>query len=147
MPGPCFCRKFDAGVLSERGGRGGNSYNGSENYTVSLDGDPAGVLDQWRLCSKCQMLEFDGTTACAAGGAHISAGSGNYVLTADDLTSGQNNWKLCNKCYGLCYAGNPSLGPCPRTGMHDYSDSGNYSLLNQGAASGTQNWWAWCGKC
>jgi len=142
MPGSCFCWKFDAGLLSDA-----HNYNGSGNYTVSLDGDSAGGRDQWRYCSKCQMVAFDGNTAWAGGGAHISAGSGNYALTADNPTSGQNNWKRCNKCYGPSYAGNPSLGPCPRTGMHDHNGSGNYSLLNQGATSGTQDRWAWCSKC
>ena len=58
MPGSCFCWKFDAGLLSDA-----HNYNGSGNYTVSLDGDSAGGRDQWRYCSKCQMVAFDGNTA------------------------------------------------------------------------------------
>jgi hypothetical protein len=116
---------------------------------LSLDGSPSGGQDQWRWCCKCQMLAFDGHSTCAAGGAHINTGSGNYSLTVNDRNAqGQDRWKWCNKCYGLTYAGNQSLGPCPRTGVHDHTGSGNYTLkVNAGILPATQNRWARCNKC
>jgi hypothetical protein len=95
------------------------------------------------------LLAFDGHSTCPAGGAHIRVGSGDYFLAVNDPAApGQPNWKWCNKCYGLSFAGNPSLGPCPKTGMHDHSGSGNYTLLhNVGSPAGTQDQWSWCNKC
>jgi hypothetical protein len=103
--------------------------------------------DNWRWCNKCDGLFFAGDTttgACAAGGGHNYAGSGNYQL-AFAPASGQSNWRWCHKCEGLFFAGDTTTGACAAGGGHDYRGSGNYVLAS---APGTgQDNWRWCRKC
>jgi hypothetical protein len=84
----------------------------------------------WRWCHKCQGLFLGGNpgTVCPAGGAHDSAGSGNYTLPNDiPAAAGQHGWSWCHKCQGLFFGGNP--GPiCPAGGAHDSAGSGDYIL-------------------
>jgi hypothetical protein len=120
-----------------------------------MDGDPrtqaAIGQDGWRHCKHCQLLCFNGKTSCAAGGAHISARSGNYELKFTQQppqASTQSGWRWCNQCYGLAYSETGSDGVCPRGGTHKFGGSGNYALLaNVPAADGQQDKWAWCRQC
>lgn len=111
-----------------------HDHTGSGDYALTQDVSAAGPTKQsnWRWCNKCQTLTFAGSPsvgACAAGGSHNHAGSGDYVLTQDVAVSGaQSDWRWCNKCQALTFAGNPSLGACPAGGNHDHAGSGNYEV-------------------
>ena len=106
----------------------------------------------WKWCNKCQSLSFAGNTspgACAAGGSHNHAGSGDYALP-ENVTAGpnrQSNWKWCNKCQVLAFAGSSSLGPCAAGGNHNHTGSGNYVLAENVSVPGAQPNWRWCNKC
>jgi hypothetical protein len=117
-----------------------------------MDGEPRAQAaigqDGWRWCKNCNLLCFDGKTSCAAGGAHTSAGSGNYELSFGQQANAQNGWKWCNQCYGLAYSEGASDGVCPRGGGHKFGGSGNYAvLMNVPPAGGQQDKWAWCRHC
>jgi hypothetical protein len=109
--------------------------------------------NNWRWCSKCQGLWYNGfpdNGHCPADGLqHISAGSGNYTLTIDAPIAGQqDNWRWCSKCYGLFYNGSPTNGTCPTDGKsHKNIGSGNYSLNSGAILAGQQDNWRWCSKC
>ncbi len=103
----------------------------------------------WRWCHKCQGLFFAGNPGshCPAGGAHDSAGSGNYSLVDNTPGAhGQNNWRWCHKCQGLFFGGNPG-SHCPVGGAHDSAGSGNYTLAHNVPPSPLQDHWRWCHKC
>jgi hypothetical protein len=56
---------------------------GSGNYSLVHNTPSVPEQSNWRWCSKCQGLWFNGHTtkgACKAGGSHSSAGSGDYRL-------------------------------------------------------------------
>ena len=109
---------------------------------------PAGQ-DNWRWCTQCMGLFFNGHATKGAcpktGGAHSAVLSGNYWLT--DVGQGQSNWRWCRHCEGLFFAGNNTLGVCPRNPKgHDGSQSGNYVLTHQ-SGPGQQANWRWCRAC
>jgi hypothetical protein len=107
------------------------------------------VQDNWRWCHKCQGLFFGGNPGshCPAGGAHDSAGSGDYFLVLNtDGAFGQANWRWCHKCQGMFFGGNPG-SHCPAGGAHDSAGSGNYTLLIGPVAPPRQEGWRWCHKC
>ena len=113
----------------------------------------AGEQGSWRWCCKCQSLHYAGNTqptACAAGGAHDSSGSGWYALpyTLSPL-GGQPGWAWCRKCQTLFY-GRHAGGRCPSDGgRHDGSASYNYIVGWEGAPRNFtgQAGWRWCNKC
>ncbi|RSL18636.1 hypothetical protein EDE15_4226 [Edaphobacter aggregans] len=98
--------------------------------------------DNWRFCSKCFSLWFNGQPTngvCAAGGVHTdresNAGastppetpqggptSGNYILpfihTGKNIQSTQDNWRFCSKCFSLWFNGQPTNGVCAAGGVH-----------------------------
>jgi hypothetical protein len=106
----------------------------------------------WRWCKKCQALTFGGNAslgACAAGGKHDHAGSGDYALT-QNVPAGanqQSDWRWCNKCQALAFAGNPTLGACAAGGEHNHAGSGDYVLTQNVSVPGAQSSWRWCNKC
>ncbi len=109
--------------------------------------------DQWRWCSKCQVLHFAGGNslgACAAGGSHNYRGSSNYSLILNTPNvRGQYGWRWCNKCQVLFFAGGGSLGACPAGGKHNPSGSSDYVLKAKDVAPDYvgQAEWRWCRKC
>ena len=138
-----------------RGRRQPRLFKGGE-YHICMDGEPRAQADigqdQWRWCKNCQLLCYNGKTSCAAGGAHISAGSGNYELTIAASTAPvanvQQGWRWCNKCYGLAFSQSASNGVCPRNGTHNFDGSGNYAVLvGVPPAGNQQDKWAWCHFC
>ena len=127
---------------------------GSGVYHLCINGAPRAqaVIGQggWRWCRDCQLLCFDGATSCAAGGAHISVGSGNYAVSFAPAAepAAQAGWKWCSKCYGLVFSEGDSAGVCPRGGAHGFGGSGDYTVLvDVPAGSGQQDGWAWCRNC
>jgi hypothetical protein len=115
------------------------------------------LQENWRWCSKCQVLLFAGypqlPNVCLAGGQHDTGTSGNYVLI-DSVPSavGQHGWKWCYNCQDLFY-GEPSVtqGLCVLNqgglGPHDGTQSGDYTLFNNDPAAFGQPDWRWCRKC
>jgi hypothetical protein len=94
------------------------------------------------------LLAFDGLTSCPAGGPHVSIGSGNYVLDADNPSAqGQSDWKWCTKCYCISFSANPSDGTCPRGGTHKHTGSSNYTILTNAGSGSGQSQWSWCNHC
>jgi hypothetical protein len=92
--------------------------------------------DNWTWCDKCQGLFFAGNNTlgvCPAGGAHNTAGSGDYTLATSG--GGQSDWAWCDKCQGLFFAGNNTLGVCPAGDAHDGSYSSDYVLAQLGSNS------------
>jgi hypothetical protein len=92
----------------------------------------------WRFCDKCFSLWFNGRPtngACAGGGAHSSAQSGDYALFTDPDRSfsanitAQRDWRFCDKCFSLWFNGRPTNGACPAGGAHA-STQGDYALLS-----------------
>ncbi|AUT75687.1 hypothetical protein C2L64_45950 [Paraburkholderia hospita] len=115
---------------------------------IAISKEPAVTTqDNWRWCNKCEGLFFAADTtsgACAAGGGHNYAESGNYVL-AIAPAAGQDNWRWCHKCEGLFFAGDTTTGACTAGGGHDYRGSGDY-VLRAAPETGQDNW-RWCHKC
>jgi hypothetical protein len=104
-------------------------------------GSPAQAASQanWRWCSKCEGLWFNGRPGygrCPAGGGHTSRGSSNYVL-ASAPAPGQANWRWCSKCEGLWFNGRPGYGRCPAGGGHTSRGSSNYALRTTAGAVNT----------
>jgi uncharacterized paraquat-inducible protein A len=105
----------------------------------------------WRHCSKCSVLYyngFDSNGSCSADNApgaahpiddlgptglgHIPDGTNFQVWHDVDLNSAgvqaQNNWRFCHKCFVLHFAGFEQQGECPTGGAHDHSGSFDYLL-------------------
>jgi CubicO group peptidase (beta-lactamase class C family) len=67
-------------------GGGNHDHTGSGDYILAFRGAgdlPLDSQENWRWCSKCQVLAIAGGAnlgSCAAGGMHDHTGSGNYVL-------------------------------------------------------------------
>ena len=110
------------------------------------------VQTDWRRCSKCYMLFFNGAippTRCPAGGAHNGQFSQNYGVPFGALGFWQPGWRWCKKCGVLFFGLNASKGVCPAGGAHDPSSSGDYTLGNNLNAPVSLDWryWRWCSKC
>src|SRR4029077_16999304 len=66
---------------------GMHDHAGSGDYVLAIRATAAALpqdsQDNWRWCNKCQVLAVAGGSsvgACAAGGQHDHAGSGNYIV-------------------------------------------------------------------
>lgn len=64
-----------------------HDHAGSGDYVLAIRATGAALpqdsQDNWRWCNKCQVLAVAGGSsvgACAAGGQHDHAGSGNYIV-------------------------------------------------------------------
>jgi hypothetical protein len=90
---------------------------------------PATEQDNWRWCSKCQTLAFNGAGAgaCAAGGVHDHSKSANYYLSGKGAEPSQSDWRWCKKCQSLAF-GAAGPGVCPAGGRHDHVGSGDYHV-------------------
>jgi uncharacterized paraquat-inducible protein A len=69
----------------------------------------------WRYCSKCQALFFDGLKkkgVCAAGGVHSAQGF-IFTLPHDANVPGRRGWRFCQKCNG-----GDDKGVCASGGAH-----------------------------
>ena len=111
----------------------------------------SGGQRDWRYCSKCQSMFFDGYPdkgKCPAGGGHQAAGF-NFVLPYDvtETTKAQRQWRYCGKCHGLFYDGYPQKGVCPAGGGHQ-AIGFNFVLSHDVAGSNkAQDSWRYCQKC
>lgn len=124
---------------------------------------------QWRHCSACQVLFFDGfnhSGVCAAtpghSGEHTPDFGFNFQVSHDDevvdlFFSVQRGWRNCHKCQAMYYG--PTNGPCPGlpAGAHYGgqnlggtfpADTFDFFLLyGLGAADSIQDNWRACWKC
>ena len=93
----------------------------------------AGDQSQWRFCSKCESMFWNGGDkkgACAAGGAHTAQGllfSLHYDDAAAAAAAVQYDWRYCSKCSSLFYNGFPTKGHCPAGGAH-FAQGFNFGL-------------------
>lgn len=110
--------------------------------------DPSpGQQDNWRWCSKCQVIFHGGLLGkCPAGGNHL-IGTRNYRPFHGGTFVGQTDWRWCHNCSVLFYNGFPTKGSCSAGGQHDGCGSWNYHLNFGAAAAGQQAAFKWCGKC
>ena len=87
------------------------------------DGAPgqADVQYDWRFCSRCFSMFFNGSTRgrCPSGGPHVAQGF-NFGLNhaASAPPSSQTQWRFCQQCFALFYNGGSSKGRCPAGGGH-----------------------------
>jgi hypothetical protein len=114
---------------------------------------------QWRYCSQCHELFFDGYPnkgTCPGaprlgrlGGlrGHRAAGF-MFVLPHDVPGPGQNNWRYCNLCHCMFFDGYPTKGVCPanlaRTG---HVAAGYMFVLPHDVADLGQPSWRYCDAC
>lgn len=105
---------------------------------------------QWRFCSKCHVMFFDGFPGkgtCPAGGGHQAAGF-DFGLPHDvpETDHDQGAWRFCQKCEALYFDGFAQKGHCPVDGHvaagfsfvlpHDVPETPN-----------AQAAWRFCAKC
>ena len=79
------------------------------------------VQYDWRFCSKCFGMFYNGSTRgrCPSGGPHVAQGFNfglNYAPSPPPYT--QPQWRFCQQCFGLFYNGGASKGRCPAGGGH-----------------------------
>jgi hypothetical protein len=111
----------------------------------------APVQGDWRRCSKCNQLFFDGYAdkgRCSAGGGH-AAGPREYLLTYDDSTGpGQGDWRYCSRCKTLFFNGYSAKGVCPRDGGSHLAAGYNFFLPHdRRAGTHEEESWRYCGQC
>jgi hypothetical protein len=110
--------------------------------------------DGWRWCGKCQGFGYGptaGSSRCAGGGQHTTAGSFAYLVWYSDDPPGaqmQSGWRWCNRCQSLAYGG-AGAGWCSAGGHHDHTGSFNYHMWHDVGSlfPGEQDQWRWCRKC
>jgi len=126
----------------------------SSNYVMHCDSPspPSGTQADWRWCANCGVLHLasGGASVCPAGGAHVSAGSANYLIPIVPpappvgLATLQDGWNWCKNCGALHFGGGgasicpAAAGPIPGEGgphaTAAESASGSYQLASLGNA-------------
>ena len=96
----------------------------------------------WRWCTKCQGLFFNGRTRgiCPKGGVHEKGGVYHYTLQ----TQFGGDWKRCGFCEALYY--NKGVSRCPAGGAHVAVDDQLYNLHRLAPGDLEKNWFE-CMKC
>lgn len=105
------------------------------------------IQDNWRKCSKCSALFFNGFRKgrCAAGRTH-SGDDRNYRMNYKLSVPGQREWwRFCNKCDAMFFNGNPQKGACPGGGGH-FADGYNFTVRSDNRAIGEHEW-RFCRNC
>ncbi len=73
----------------------------------------------WRFCSKCKALYFDGSAnkgRCPAGKGHQAQGFNFGLDLHKPAGKSQSDWRFCQKCEGLFWSG--TKGTCAAGGAH-----------------------------
>ncbi len=123
--------------------------------------DYPGLENNWKRCSHCQALVFNGNSSgkCHAAlpadkGQHNFEGSSIYSIRKDGALppGSQDNWRICNKCQALSFAGNiGKVGACSAGGQHDHTGSANFMLPFRDPSTplseDAETDWRWCNKC
>ena len=113
---------------------------------LSISDSLAPPQPNWRFCSKCNALFFDGFPekgVCSAGGSHGAAGF-NFLLP-HDTDGDQANWRFCHKCNVMFFDGFPEKGVCSAGGVHEAAGF-NFVLQHDVDGPG-QDSWRFCRKC
>jgi hypothetical protein len=110
-----------------------------------------GTQKDWRYCTKCHTIFFDGYAdkgRCAAGAGHVAAGY-NFVLPHDvaETPTAQKDWRFCNKCHEMFFDGYADKGHCAAGGGH--VAAGYVFVLPHDVAETptAQRNWRFCAKC
>ncbi|MDX6559933.1 MAG: hypothetical protein QOF72_2982, partial [Blastocatellia bacterium] len=117
--------------------------------TRTLGAAPPPNQNEWRRCSKCRALFYNGFRSkglCPAGRRHDAMIGANYYLTYDSPGPGQRDWRFCSKCNALFFNGFQSKGVCPGGGGHSAAGF-NFTLLHDTRAAGHEKDWRFCSKC
>jgi len=107
--------------------------------------------NEWRFCTKCNSLFYNGYDAkgaCAAGGSHTAMGY-DFMLPYDvaPTASAQDGWRFCTGCQAMFYDGSPDQAPCPAGGNHAAAGF-NFVLPHDVPGTPTaQTEWRFCGGC
>lgn len=130
----------------------------SEFFVLAPFSDPvreASEEKEWKHCSKCQLLAFDGWNACSGGGAHVSVASPCYTMiyAADRHGSpdGEHGWNICSGCYCLVYNSERIAGDqkaCPEGGNHMLCLDRDYIVkIKKTQETLLEDGWARCEHC
>jgi hypothetical protein len=111
----------------------------------------AGTQDQWRRCTKCNTLYFNGYRdrgRCPAGGAHSGAPLTNFILAYDDSPggAGQRDWRYCTKCKALFFDGYAQKGVCAGGGGHAAAGY-NFRMRHSVRAGSYDDPFRYCNNC
>lgn len=108
------------------------------------------VQNQWRPCSKCHSMFYDGYPTqgvCPAGGGHAPYRE-DYRLPHDvpfhAFASQQSDWRFCRNCFALFYNGFEPDGVCPASG---HRPAGFDFSLPHDTPGGGQDQWRFCSRC
>ena len=113
---------------------------------------------QWRYCSQCQEMFFDGYAdkgICPGapplgrmGGlrGHRAAGF-IFTLPHDVPGPGQNTWRYCNLCHCMFFDGYPTKGVCPANPATGHMAAGYMFVLQHDVADIGQPNWRYCQAC
>jgi hypothetical protein len=111
---------------------GGHDAGHSFNFILAHDSGAADGQENWRFCTKCFRLffnGFDGKGVCPAGGPNDGTQSLGYVVAHDAPGDHkQSNWRFCAKCFALFFNGFDGKGVCPAGGGHDAGHSFDFDL-------------------
>lgn len=150
---PCFHREFSRRDFFDRvmkaGIAGAFAALIPGALTPTLGAAPPSNQNEWRRCSKCRTLFYNGFRnkgLCPAGQRHDGMIGANYYLTYDSPGPGQRDWRFCNKCNALFWNGYQSKGVCPGGGGH-VAQGFNFTLLHDTKAGGSEKDWRFCSKC
>jgi hypothetical protein len=119
----------------------------------------SGEQGNWRFCSKCHQLFFDGYPEkgrCPAGAGHSAIGFNfqiEYSSSRRQELPGrkrQYDWRFCQKCHTMFFDGYPNKGVCPAGGGHAAAGY-MFGLWDVNGpsfpTSKMQNNWRFCNKC
>lgn len=108
--------------------------------------------DQWRFCSKCFVLFFDGSAnkgSCPRdGGGHNAFGLMFDLPFGQPESATSQHWRFCQDCFCMFFDGHPvSSGVCPTGGGH--VAQGFVFALPHGVPVElfSQDQWRYCQQC
>jgi hypothetical protein len=121
---------------------------------LSSSVEAADMQPDWRFCTKCHLLFFNGfpnnKRICAGdGGVHNAAGFVfNLPFNIAGTPNAQSDWRFCNKCLGLFWNGYPDKGKCAGSSKGHNMYGFDYVIPHDIAVKpNNQNNWRFCTKC
>lgn len=110
------------------------------------------IQAQWRFCSKCSVLFYDGSDtkgSCPSDGQQHHAEGLDFHLPHDGpaTDTSQRDWMFCRKCFAMHWAP-AETQVCNLGGRHDPNGSWNFVLPHSTPETpSAQSGWRFCGKC
>jgi hypothetical protein len=111
-----------------------------KRYQVTYDDSTGSGQGDWRFCTKCSVLFFNGYPekgVCAEDkGGHAAAGY-NFFLYHDRSPSldEEDGWRYCGNCHALFTTKFPGAVGCPATGKGHVAAGYKFVVGRKGAAS------------